>query len=533
MQAIPEVKTLSREEKVGQVLCLGWKGEAAHTVNTHARAVIEEFKAGSIVLMSRNLGTPEQTRALVRDLNSLAAMPLFVTVDQEGGWINRFGPPLHAFPGNMALGALTEQPGTPTPEQYAWRQAQATARELRAVGVNWNCAPVVDVNNNPDNPIIGVRSYGEDPEHVAHLGVATIRGFQEAGIVACAKHFPGHGDTSVDSHLALPTVPGDRARLEAIELAPFRASVAAGVGAIMTTHILFPTLDAERPATLSPAILTGLLREEMGFAGVVMTDCLEMHAIADTAGTARGAVEAIKAGADIALICHTESVQRAAQQALLAALESGELPEARLDEAVGRVLAAKRRFLAAPSSIDEAPWCDPAHDTLESEIAHAAITVVRNTGGVPIRPEPDRPVLVLSAHSAGAALAQALERHYPAVRHMELKPSFPPAQVVAALEAARQADVVIVATAPREPWSDTPIDPEGQAQLIRALMPLCGNRLIAVALREPYDLRHFPDVPNYVCTYGYRPCTLNALADALFGTYQPTGRLPVTIPGKK
>ncbi|HZT40544.1 MAG TPA: beta-N-acetylhexosaminidase [Chthonomonadaceae bacterium] len=523
MQGIPEVHALSREEKIGQLLCLGWseatQQDDARTVNAHARAVVEEMRAGSLVLMSRNVGAPEPLRALIAELNALAAIPLLVGVDQEGGWITRLGPPFTAFPGNMALGAI---PGEQA-EAYARRQAQAIAQELLAVGINWNFAPVVDVNNNPNNPIIGIRSFGEDLERVARLGAAAIDGTQQSGLLACAKHFPGHGDTSVDSHLALPTIPYGRERLESIELPPFRAAIAAGVGSIMTTHILFPALDAHNPATLSSAILNGLLRRDLGYGGVVITDCLEMHAISRTVGTARGAVEAIKAGADMALICHTLSTQREAWQALLKVVETGELPETRLDEAVGRVLAAKRRLAAGSPSTNAAPWKDPAHAALESEIAHAAITVIRNTGAIPI--PPDASLLVISTHPAGPKLAHALERHRSTVPFLKIDKGFPAAQVEEALRAAGET-AVIVTTAPLPPVEDAP------ALFLKSLIQACGDRLIVVGLREPYDLRRFPDIPNYLCAYGSRPCQLEALTDALCGIYQPAGRLPVTVPGK-
>lgn len=522
MQGIPEVSVLSREEKIGQVLCLGWSEAAqkddARTVNAHARAVVEEMRAGSLVLMGRNVGTPEPLRALIGEMNALADIPLLVGVDQEGGWITRLGPPFTAFPGNMALGAI---PGEQA-EAYARRQAQAIAQELLAVGVNWNFAPVVDVNNNSDNPIIGIRSFGEDPERVARLGSAAIEGYQQSGLLACAKHFPGHGDTSVDSHLELPTIPYGRDRLEAIELPSFRAAIAAGVGSIMTTHILFPALDARNPATLSPAILTGLLRLDLGYDGVVITDCLEMHAISRTVGTARGAVEAIKAGADMALICHTLSTQREAWQALLEAVETGELPESRLDEAAGRVLAAKRRIAYGVTSADATPWREPAHTALESEIAHAAVTVVRNAGAIPIRP--DASLLVISSHPAGPKLAHALEHRGRAVQCVKMK-NFSDAQVEEAFREAAEAKAIIVTTPPAPTGQDSP------ARFLKSLIQTCGDRLIAVGLREPYDLRRYPEISNYLCTYGSRPCQLEALADALCGAYQPSGRLPVTVPG--
>ncbi len=515
-------ENLTLSERIGQVLCFGWQGdtvEEARTVNAHARALVEEMRVGGVVLLGRNVHSrnPQQIRDTLAELQRLSRIPLFIAIDQEGGAVNRLRAPFHEFPGNMALGA-TRNP------DYAYQQAQAQARELLALGVNWNFAPVMDVNNNPDNPIIGVRSYGADPELVAQMGTAAIRGYQETGLLACAKHFPGHGDTSVDSHLALPVIPGDRHRLESVELVPFRAAIAAGVGAIMSTHILFPALDAERPATISRTILTGLLREELGYDGLVITDCLEMKAIADTVGTAQGAVEALKAGADMVLIGHTLEVQRAAVRAIREAVESGDLPEERLNQAVSRVLSAKRRFLSALPPAEGEPWLNPEHDALEQEIARASITVVKSAPNEGYRLRKDETLALVSAHHSLPRLAEEIRRYQPDVLVVQLHPALPDEQIREALQKMAPAQQCLVATSPPEPWSDTPIDQTKQAELVKALHQRFGERLVVVALREPYDIRRFPDVDNYLCTYGYRPCSLRALADALFGQFVPEGR---------
>ncbi len=525
--AIPDVTELDTDALIGQVLCFGWQGttpEEARTVNAHARELVETMEVGGVVLLGRNVNSadPESIRSTLARLQSLSPIPLFIAIDQEGGTVNRLRAPFHEFPGNMALGAT----GDP---ELAFRQAQAQARELLALGVNWNFAPVMDVNNNPDNPIIGVRSYGADPALVARMGTAAIRGYQQTGLLACAKHFPGHGDTAVDSHLALPTIWGDRERLEQIELVPFRAAIAEGVGAIMTTHIVFPTLDVHRPATISPAILTGLLRQELGYDGLVITDCLEMKAIADTIGSARGSVEALKAGADMVLIAHTLEVQREAVRAIRQAVQSGELPLERLTEAASRVLSAKRRFLSAQPKAEGAPWLDPAHDALEEQIARASITLVRHdSAGFPLHT--GRRTALISAHHSMPLLAQQMRRYQPDLLELPIDPDFPPEQTQQCLQATAQAQQCVVATSPPEPWSDTPVDVRKQAELVKALHERFGERLVVVALREPYDIRHFPFVHNYLCTYGFRACSLGALTDVLYGQWTPTGRLPVEIP---
>jgi beta-N-acetylhexosaminidase len=533
MHTIPEVHDLTLDEQIGQCLCFGWQGATdaeSLTVNAHARALVEEMRVGSVVLLGRNCGTPEQTRAALAELQSLSPVPLFIAIDQEGGMVNRFRPPhapLTEFPGNMALGAV--QPPERA-EDLAYRQAEAQARELRAIGINWNFAPVCDVNCNPDNPIIGVRSYGEDPALVARLATAATRGLQDNGVLACAKHFPGHGDTSVDSHLALPTVTGDRARMDAVELLPFRAVISEGVGAVMTTHILFPALDPDRPATMSRAVLTNLLRKELGYTGVVITDCLEMEAIASTVGTPRGALESLKAGADVVLVCHTLETQRETVRVIRESVTTGELPSERVAEAAGRVLDAKRRFLAAPPPEDSAPWLDPAHAALEQEIARGSISFMRTTGALPLSLRAEDRLLLFSAHPAVVPFHAAVHRRHPNTALYHVDPSLRAGLELSLRELLEGADHAVLLTCPPEPWSDKPIHQRRQAILAKLFAALLGNRLTVVAIRNPYDIRRFPQVPNYVCTYGYRPASLEALAAALFGEFQPTGKLPVTIP---
>lgn len=336
------------EQQIGQMLIFGWQGETAEesqTVNDHAAALIDELHVGGIILMGRNISPPDSLRAMLAEMQNKASAnglpPLFVGTDQEGGRVSRLVPPDYTLaPSALQIGE------TGDPEQ-ARRWARTVGTELKAVGINWDFAPVLDVNNNPENPVIGNRSYGEDPARVAAMGVAAVRGFQDdAGILACGKHFPGHGDTDTDSHLALPQIKHSRQRLEDVELVPFRAAMEAGLAAVMTAHILFPALDAERPATLSPAILTGLLRQELGFEGLVITDSLEMRGVADHWGASEAAILAAIAGADILLCCHTPEVQRAIRDALVAAVRSGRLPQARVDESLARIARAKKQWVA-------------------------------------------------------------------------------------------------------------------------------------------------------------------------------------------
>ena len=349
---IPDLDGLTLEEKVGQMLCFGWRGDdSLYAVNAHARECVGGMKVGGMVVMGRNVQAagkpappvdPAAGRAMLDELQRLADIPLLLPTDQEGGRVRRFGPPFTPFPAARVVGRA----GDP---RLARDSARVTGEELRQAGVNWDFAPCADVNSNPDNPVIGDRAFGATPDAVARMVCAQVEGFAEAGVLSCAKHFPGHGDTALDSHYDLPTVAGGLAAMEARELVPFRAAIDAGVDTIMTAHILFPAVDPSGlPATMSPAILTGLLRESMGFRGLVITDCLEMKAVADRWGTPHAAVLAARAGADMLLVCHTPERQRATFEALLRAARHGELSISRIDEAVGRVLAAKRKVADAP-----------------------------------------------------------------------------------------------------------------------------------------------------------------------------------------
>ena len=327
-------------QPTSQMLLFGWQTE------TQAEALTDEFAAGGTILMGRNVGTPDETRAQIAKMQARAAErglpPLFVAVDQEGGRVQRLGPPRYpARPSAREIGQSEDAEGR------ARVEAASLGRELKDLGFNWDFAPVLDVDNNPDNPVIGNRSYSPDPARVAALGVQAVRGLQEdAGLLACGKHFPGHGDTDTDSHFALPRIPHGRARLESVEMVPFRAALAAGLGAVMTSHIMFDAIDPDLPATLSPAILTGLLRQQMGFDGLIITDDLEMRGIADHWGAGEAAVLAVLAGADLLLCCHTYETQQEIAAALTDAAASGRLPAARLAESQARIARAKTRWVS-------------------------------------------------------------------------------------------------------------------------------------------------------------------------------------------
>jgi beta-N-acetylhexosaminidase len=294
------------------------------------------------ILFKRNVGMAQETAALCREIKSRAGRPFILSVDQEGGRVARLrGEPFTPLPSMRELGQRQDV-------TLMERVGRLLAHELRAVGFDWDFAPVLDVDTNPTNPVIGDRSFSRDPDEVARLGVALARGLEAGGVASCGKHFPGHGDTTTDSHLTLPRLPHDLERLRRVELVPFRAFAQAGLASLMTAHVLFDALDPKVPATMSPRALNGLLREELGFDGVLVSDDLEMKAIADHYSVEEAAVQGTLAGVDLFLVCHQADVQHRAIEALVRAVESGRVPRSRIAEAHRRLARLESRFAHGP-----------------------------------------------------------------------------------------------------------------------------------------------------------------------------------------
>ena len=343
-------------DRLGQLLLLGVEGTK---VGGEHELFFKETGAGGVILFKRNFESLRQLRRFVDDLQKAAADagcgPLIVSVDQEGGRVARFRDPFTVVPAMGALGSAAD-----AEEGLAFEVGRLFARELAAVGVNCDHAPVLDVATNPANPVIGDRSFSHDPGVVSRLACEFIRGMQGEGVAACGKHFPGHGDTDVDSHLGLPLLHHTRGRFDACELVPFRAAIGAGVASIMTAHLLIPNLDGENPATVSRAITTEILRRELRFDGLVFTDCLTMEGIAAKHPAGEAAWRAVSAGADVAVICHGREKQAAALEGLRRAAGEGALDEARLEESYGRIRRFKERF-CNPDSRPEIPgWKRPS-----------------------------------------------------------------------------------------------------------------------------------------------------------------------------
>jgi beta-N-acetylhexosaminidase len=324
-------------------------GFPGHEPTADLKALIRDYGVGGVILFARNVAAPDQLAELVRELQGLAraagqSLPLLVAVDQEGGRVARLREPWTVWPPLRSLGDLDS-------EEHARRFGGALAAELKACGINLDCAPVLDVLTNPRNTVIGDRALGDEPGRVARLGSALVQGLQEAGVAACGKHFPGHGDTAADSHHELPVVGHGPRRLEDCELVPFRAAIAAGVACLMTAHILLPELDPKLPASLSPRIVSGLLRGSLGFSGVVLSDDLEMKAIAGHFGIGQAARLAVAAGCDIVLVCEKADAQVEAAEGLVRLMEADELGMDERDLASDRIRRLKERFTL--------PYADP------------------------------------------------------------------------------------------------------------------------------------------------------------------------------
>ncbi len=536
------VKRMTLEEKVGQLMT-GYAYGATHDTADPRNVALYGVSTPAEVVASLHLGgviyfawtdsvkDPQQIAALSNGLqraalDSGARVPLMVSTDQEQGVVTRFGPPATPFPGSMALGA-----GRSAAD--ARSAAAITGQELSAVGINQNFAPVADVNVNPLNPVIGVRSFSSDPGLVSQMVAAQVTGYQKDGsIAACAKHFPGHGDTATDSHYALPMIDHTREEWETLDAPPFQAAIRAGADVIMTAHILVPSLDpADDPATLSRPIMTGLLRDTLHYKGVIITDSLEMAGVREKYGDDEVAVRAIEAGADILLMPAKPLVAR---QAILDAVASGRLSEKRIDESVERVLALKfRRGVVRRPLVDERriPRVvgTAEHLSTAQEVTDRTTTVLRNETGLLPLSGGARSVLVTGwGVSTTAAMGQAMGRrgHSATVRETGSRPS--DSAIAAAVAAARANDLVVVLT--QKAWDSRVTDPEKRQQRLVRELVATGTPVVHVAVRDPYDVAYLPEAQTSLATYSYTAVSIESAAKLVHGEITPQGVLPVDVP---
>jgi beta-N-acetylhexosaminidase len=562
-----ELRRMKLEEKIGQLISIGINARFLNRESDEYKALrrqVEENHVGGIILFR---GPVYESVHIVNRMQQHARLPLLISADLEAGVGMRFEDTIN-FPWNMAVAAT----GDPS---YARRQGEVTARESRALGVQQVFAPVVDVNNNAANPVINVRSYGEDPAEVARFGAAFAEGLQAGGVLATAKHFPGHGDTAVDSHRGLPVISYKRERLEQTELIPFRAAIRAGVGAVMIAHIGLPELDPTEikplprsavvrpvyveeggeivsessylPATLSPAVVTGLLRRDLGFDGMVVTDAMDMSGLTIYFQQDEAAVRAVLAGADMLL---KPADPDAAARGLREAVRAGRLTEARIEESARRILAAKYDLglvgqrLAPLEQIDRLV-SSPEAQRLADEIAARAITLVRDDANL-LRGEGGRGAgLPAGAKIFNLAMTNGEDRFFIAnsfARQMArlgrraetvvLDNRSTAEDVRAALEKAGQADVVLVSMygRVRSGAADSVGVPAQGAAALNALLER-GAPVVGISFGNPYLLANFPKLKTYVVAYGDMPSLQRAVAGAVAGRADLTGRLPISLPG--
>ena len=547
------LRHMTLEQKVGQLFVIEVAGRDANTVTDTAKAVnqrlygvdtpaqaIAKYRPGGVIYYTTrnnddNIGDPAQVATLSNGLQTAALsqrdhIPLQISVDQEGGaLVARFGAPATQMPGNMALGA-----GRSAGD--ARRSAEVIGTELAAVGVTQDYAPVSDVNVNPNNPVIGIRSIGSDPGLVSELASAQVQGYHAGGIASVAKHFPGHGDTGVDSHFGLPEVTHTLEQIHQIDLPPFEADIAAGVDTIMTAHVVMPAIDPGVPATMSHKILTGLLRDELGFDGVIVTDALDMAGATATYPPDVAPVQAMLAGADQLLV---PPQMDTAYGAVLDAVLSGEISRQRLDESVSRILLHKlRRGLFRDPFVDpaSAPLVlgAPQHLADAQAITDRTTTLVNNDVGLlPLASGPRNVLVAGWGMSTTQTMAAALGTRGATTQVLESGTTPSSSAIDLAVASAQSADLVVVSTnnayAVAASTGQPTAGAAAQTRLVRALLAT-GKPVVVAAMRNPYDIASFPEAPTVLDTFGYTTHQIESLVRVLFGEVNPVGRLPVAIP---
>ena len=522
--------TLSVRQKVAQLVVpwlLGNYTAADDSVFLVARRWVRDLEVGGIII---SVGSPHDVAAKLNRLQEAARLPLLVSADLENGSGMRLTGGT-SFPPLMAVGATGDV-------LDAYTIGRAAALEGRAAGIHVNFAPVADVNNNPANPIINTRAFGEDPDAVGRLVTAYVRGLREHGMLSTLKHFPGHGDTEIDSHIGLPVIRADYARLDSVELAPFRAGIAAGADVVMSAHIAFPALTgSDDPATLSPSVLTGLLRDSLGFRGIVVTDALVMGAIVAKYGAGEAAVRAFLAGSDLLLM---PADPDSAIAAMVAAVDSGRVTPDRLDASVRRMLAAKqqlglfaRRTVPIDSVMDRVGTRELR--LLAEDMAVRALTLVRDTSGTfrALRGGPRRLALIAYGDelstSVGNQIAEGLRAGGDTVEQFRLWPMSGPLSYDSARTVIARAPAVVFAANVRPvSWKGFIALPDSLARLVAATDS--ARPTLLVSLGSPYLLGQVPTAGSYLIAWSGARVAERAVAQAILGQVPITGRLPIRLP---
>jgi len=513
---------LSLDEKIGQLIMIGFD---ALEINDHALELIRDYRVGNIILFARNVDSPQQVFELNKALQKLAEeefdIPLYISIDQEGGMVTRMKNGSTFFPGAMTIAAS----GDP---QNAFYVGKYMGQELLSLGVNMNLAPPLDVNNNPKNPVIGVRSYSDDPEIVTTYGTQFIKGLQKY-VVATAKHFPGHGDTKVDSHLALPTIHLDEERFNRVELAPFREAINQGVQAIMSSHINFPLINEDGlPSTLSYNCLTGLLRNKLKFEGLIVTDCMQMKAIQYQYTTPVGAKLALKAGANIVCISHSKDLQIASIKAIKEAVLSGEIPLDVIEERVARVLKFKKQLkvYSETDTFEDVKYIviNKATKEFALKVVEQAVTLVK---GTPLETLQDTLLIASTPQATTIAdeddgandIINAVKLEIPTLDTMRVSIK-PTVEEIASIVDRAKAYKQVVYCSYNANIHTTQLDCMNQLNALESTLYVC-------AMRNPYDGYFSPELEHIVCFYEYTPNSIQAFLKYIKGDLVMHGKLPV------
>ena len=505
----------SLEAKIGQMLLVGFEGL---TAPDYLLNWLREGRVGGVILFARNVESPAQVAALTGAIHAAATYGAIVSIDQEGGTVARLREGFTESPGAMALASAREG------EALTEAVSAVLARELRALGIGWDYAPVVDLTYTAANPSVGTRSFGSDADSVARLAAAAVRGFQRGGVAACVKHFPGLGDTPIDTHMAMAVVDTPVEHLIKYDLVPYRAAIAAGVASVMITHVLYRALDADHPATLSPVVVHRLLREALGYDGVVTTDCLEMRAVRDHYGARESAVLAALAGIDAILFSHTRAMQEEAYAGLLEAARSGRLAPDVIEGANRRLLALKQAYAAPPGDLGIIRA--PEHLRVVRDAARAGVTLLQGGATLPLRGKVGvvefASILESGIVESGGVtgFARLLQERLPDAQVVTLKSTANPA---AAEAVAERVDTLVLAV------RNAHLIPE-QLASARHLLGV-ARRTVLVCLRNPYDAGALPGAETVMCTCGDSEPSLEAAVAALMGDFVPEGALPVEVVG--
>lgn len=524
------IKKMSLEEKVGQLLMPDfreWDGNKVTVINSEIESAIKDYHIGGIILFKENFQGRNQTIQLLQSFQSAAEIPLMFAVDQEGGIVTRI-PFTPRMPGNMALGATGDT-------ELARKVGLAIGSELNSLGIQINFGPVLDINSNPDNPVIGVRSFGDNAENVTEMGLAYMKGLNEAGVAAVGKHFPGHGDVDLDSHYVLPKSNKTLAQLRELELKPFQAAINNGIQGIMTAHIAFNQIEqgtvksikdglpVEIPATLSPKIMNELLRREMGFDGLLFTDAMNMKAVSNHFESVDAAVRAVNAGADVVLM---PTDLKLVYEGLIEAVESGKIPIKRIDDSVARILKFKAAYVFGSSNENKVVLDAAEAIDIEKEAASLSITVVKNDGIIPIKMNNNEKIAIMGFDDSNVnSLKNAVQKNYWNVKPIVLSKSLNYAGKLLRTQKKQLSDVskviVVISTAnnKNDYW---------QADTVQSIIDQ-GISTIVVTARNPNDAANLKGEYAFIAQYDTGIVSFDAASDVIFGKMEAKGKLPIEL----